>query len=268
MLKDMTIGQYFPTGSVLHRMDARIKLICTVAFIVAIFLSDSFITLGLCLAVVVALMLLSRVHIKLYLKMLKSIWPVIIITSVLNIFYVQGEPILSFWIINITMEGILKSVFVALRIAMLVVVSSLLTYTTSANDLTDGIERLFSPLKYVGLGEAVHTLAMMTSIAMRFIPTLVDETDKIMNAQKARGADFETGNMLSRIKAMLPILIPLLMSAVRRAVDLAQAMECRCYNGGDGRTKMKQVHIGARDIIALLCLAALIAAVTAGRIWL
>ncbi|MDD6284701.1 MAG: energy-coupling factor transporter transmembrane component T [Firmicutes bacterium] len=268
MLKDMTMGQYFPTGSVIHRLDARVKLICTIAFIVAIFMTDNFIMLGFCAVATGVMIAVSKVHIKLYLKMLKSIWPVIVLTSILNIFYVKGDTLVSFWIINITVQGVLKSVFIALRIMLLILVSSMLTYCTSPTELTDGIERLLSPLRHIGLGEAVHTLAMMTSIAMRFIPTLVDETEKIMNAQKARGADFDSGNLIGRVKAMLPIMIPLLMSAVRRAIDLAQAMECRCYNGGAGRTKMKQLHIGTRDVAALIIVAAIVAVVVMGRIWL
>ncbi len=269
MLENITIGQYFPTNSVIHKLDARIKIIMTVMMIVAIFIaSNIYFLIGL-LAVIFFAMCISKIKLITFLKMLNSIWFVIALTSVLNLFYVRGEkPIFSFWIINIYPEGIIQAIFIALRICLLITVSSLLTYTTSPTDLTDAIERLFSPLKYIGLGEAVHILAMMTSIALRFIPTLIEETDKIMSAQKARGSMLDSGSLISRVKAMLPILIPLLISATKRAYDLAEAMECRCYHGGKGRTKMRQVKLHSRDFIVLFSGILIITLIILGRVFL
>lgn len=269
MLNNITIGQYFPTNSVIHRLDARIKIIMTVLMIVTIFIaSNIYVLLGLA-ALIFAAMCISKIKISTYFKMLKSIWFIILLTSVLNLFYVSGEkPIVSFWIITIYPEGVIQAIFISLRIALLIIISSLLTYTTAPTDLTDAIERLLSPLRFIGLGEGVHILAMMTSIALRFIPTLIEETDKIMSAQKARGAMLDSGNLISRVKAMLPILIPLLISATRRAYDLAEAMECRCYHGGRGRTKMRQVKMKARDYIALFIGLLIFALIILGRVLL
>ena len=268
MLSNITIGQYFPTGSVVHRLDAANKIVLTVAALVAIFIADSPIMLGICLVAAVALMLLTRVKVGMYLKMLKAIWPVVLLTSVLNLFYATGNVLAKWWIFTITDTGIYRSVFIAVRICLLIIISSALTYTTSPTELTDGIERLLKPLKFIGLGEAVHILAMMTSIALRFIPILIDETEKIMSAQKARGADMEEGGLISRVKAMLPVLIPLLISATRRACELAEAMECRCSHGAQGRTKMKQARFAARDFVALAIVTVFLAAMTVGRVLL
>ncbi len=269
MLENITIGQYFPTGSIIHRLDSRIKIILTILMIVAIFLASNICVLGLIAVLIFIVMCISRVKLSTYFKMLRSIWFVIALTSLLNLFYVGGEtPLVSFWIINIYPEGIEKAVFIAARICLLVIISSLLTYTTSPTDLTDAIERLLSPLRFIGLGEGVHILAMMTSIALRFIPTLIEETDKIMSAQKARGATLDSGGLISRVKAMLPILIPLLISATRRAYDLAEAMECRCYHGGKGRTKMRQVKMHFCDYIALFIGALTLASVIVERVLL
>lgn len=268
MLSSMTLGQYFPTGSLIHRLDAAIKILLTVLMLVIIFLANSVWTMALCVAVTLALILISRVRITLYLKTLKAIIPIVLLTAILNVFYGTGEPIWSFWIFNLTYAGLTRAAFLATRIVLLVLVSSLLTYSTSPTELTDGMERLLSPLRFIGLGEAVHVLAMMTSIALRFIPILLAETDKILSAQKARGADMESGGLFQRVRAMLPVLIPLLISATRRAIDLADAMECRCYRGGAGRTKMNQTRPGGRDVVALLCGAALLAAVIFGRVFL
>lgn len=269
MLSNMTIGQYFPTGSVIHKLDARIKLIMTILVIVLVFVANSALTLGICGLFTLTMMLISKINIKMYLKMLKSVWVIIVLTSVLNVLYVTGKkPIFSWWIINVYPEGIARAVLIAVRICMLILVSALLTYTTSPTELTDAIERLLSPLRYIGLGEAVHILAMMTSIALRFIPILIEETDKIMSAQKARGADMESGGLAKRIKSLLPVLIPLLISATRRAYDLAEAMECRCYRGGSGRTKMNRAHLAMGDYVALGVGAALTAIIVVGRILL
>ncbi len=267
MLENITIGQYFPTNSFIHKLDSRVKIVMTVLIIVSIFIAANiYVLCGLALLIFSA-MLVSKIKLSTYFKMLKSIWLVILLTSVLNLFYIKGDkPLFDFWIIEIYTEGIAQAVFIALRICLLIIISSLLTYTTSPTDLTDAIERLLSPLKYIGLGEGVHILAMMTSIALRFIPTLIEETDKIMSAQKARGAMLDSGNLISRVKAMLPILIPLLVSATRRAYDLAEAMECRCYHGGNGRTKLRQVKMKFSDYIALFAGLLILLLIILGRV--
>ncbi len=268
MLENITIGQYFPTGSVIHKLDSRVKVLLAIAYIVAIFLAESPISMAFIALVVISLAFVSKVKITLYLKMLKSIWFIILLTSVLNLFYIKGkDPLFSWWIFTVYPEGIERAVFIAVRICLLIIVSSLLTYTTSPTELTDAIERLLSPLRFIGLGEAVHILAMMTSIALRFIPILIEETDKIMSAQKARGSSISSGGLMQKVKAMLPILIPLIISATRRAYDLAEAMECRCYHGGKGRTKMKQVHMNARDYVAVVISACFVFLVVADKIW-
>lgn len=201
-----------------------------------------------------AVMLISRVPLRLYLKNMKAILPVLLFTAVINLFYGDGGRVLfSVWKLTVNTEGVYRAVFMAVRIILLILISSALTYTTTPNDLTDAIESLLSPLKYVGLKSAVHTLAMMMTIALRFIPTLTEEAEKIMNAQKARGADLENGRLSERVKALIPILIPLLISSVRRAYELAEAMECRCYNGGEGRTRMKQLRTAPRDYAVFAC---------------
>ena len=187
-----------------------------------------------------------------YLKNIKAILPILIFTAIINSLYVkEGTVLFEKWIITITSGGIYKAAFMTVRIILLIIISSTLTYTTTPNDLTDAIERLCKPLKYIGLGSVIHMLTMMMTIALRFIPTLIEETQKIMNAQKARGADIESGGFLSRVKALIPILIPLIILSVRRAYDLAEAMECRCYNGGIGKQRMKQLHINLRDVFAV-----------------
>ncbi|MBE6750412.1 MAG: energy-coupling factor transporter transmembrane protein EcfT [Ruminococcaceae bacterium] len=249
MLKDITFGQYFDSKSIIHRIDPRNKIILMILFIVFIFLSQNFFALLLACACVFSVILVSKVPLKMYLKNMKAILPVLIFTAIINLFYGEGgKVLLSFWFIEITTVGIYKSLFMALRILLLIFISSALTYTTTPNDLTDAIESLLSPLRFIGLGSAVHILAMMMSIALRFIPTLIEEAEKIMNAQKARGADLENGTLIERVKALIPILIPLLISSVRRAYELAEAMECRCYNGGEGKTRMKQMHLGLIDL--------------------
>lgn len=269
MLNNITIGQYFPAKSVIHKADPRIKILLTIAIIVILFLADGFVSLGICAAFCGITIACTRIPLKMYLKTLKAIWAVLLLTAVLNVFYIsgEGEPLFHWKFISIYTEGIERALFIAIRIFLLIIVSSALTYTTSPSELTDAIERLLLPLKLIGLGNAVHIFAMMMSIALRFIPTLIEETDKIMSAQKARGADMESGGLIKRVKAMLPIMIPLLGSSVRRASDLAEAMECRCYNGGSGRTKMKQLHMGLRDLFLTLATAMLLVVIILLRIF-
>lgn len=262
MLNGITIGQYFPGQSVLHRMDPRMKLVLTFAYIIAVFVPSNWVGLGVAIAFLVMSVLISRLPLRLIWKSIKPILPLILFTSVINIFYVKGDVVLvDWWIIHITLQGVLKSIFIAIRILCLIAGSSLLTYTTSPTALTDALERLMKPLKVLHVN--VHELAMMMTIALRFIPTLIEETDKIMSAQKARGADMESGGLMQRIKALIPILIPLFVSSFRRAYELAMAMECRCYHGGDGRTRMKQLHLGRIDILALIVFAIVLAAIIA-----
>lgn len=251
MLKDITFGQYFERSSFVHRLDPRTKLILLVLIIVFIFVSGSWISLGLVSTLIITTILISKIPFKMYLKNLKAILPIIIFTIIINLFYgAGGKVLLSFWKITITTASVDRALYMATRIILMILVSAILTYTTTPNDLTDAIEKLLSPLRFIGLKKAVHTLAMMMTIALRFIPTLIEETQKIMNAQKARGADLENGKLIERIKALIPILIPLLISSVRRAYELAEAMECRCYNGGEGRTRMKQLHYQMHDMLS------------------
>ncbi len=260
MLKDITLGQYFPGKTVVHRMDPRTKLIMVILYIVALFVAKGWVAYGLVFAFLVTSIAVSRIHPKAILKGLKPVVIVVIFTAVLNLFYTRGTHVLvSFWGITITWEGIETALLMTSRIVMLISGTFLLTYTTSPIALTDGLESLLGPLKKLHL--PVHELAMMMCIALRFIPTLIEETDKIMCAQKARGADFETGNLIQRAKALVPILVPLFISAFRRADELATAMECRCYQGGNGRTKMKVLKMKLRDYVCLAIGAGLIAAV-------
>ena len=269
MLKDITFGQFYQANSFIHKADARIKIVVLIVQMVIIFVARNFISLGLILFALIFEMILSSVPFRFYLKNLKAILPILIFTVILNLFYTSGSDIIvRFWIFTITKEAIFRSIFLMLRIIILIISGSLLTYTTSPNDLTDAIERLLSPLKIIGLKNSIHTLAMMMTIALRFIPTLVDETQKIINAQKARGADFDSGNLKNRINAIIPILIPLLISAVRRAYELAEAMECRCYNGCEGRIRMKQFRLTFRDLIAGLFIVFLSGTVIAANIFL
>ncbi len=253
MLKDITFGQYFDSGSVLHRLDARTKLLLLILIIVFLFVASSIFSLIFAALFTAIIILVSKIPLKMYLKNVKGIWLIIAFTAVINLFYGQeGKELFHLWKLTVTTGSLLRAVFMATRIIVLILISSVLTYTTTPNDLTDAIENLLSPLRYIGLGTAVHTLAMMMTIALRFIPTLVEETEKIMNAQKARGADLENGKLKDRIKSLIPILIPLLISSVRRAYELAEAMECRCYNGGVGRVRMKKLKYGINDLFAFL----------------
>lgn len=250
MIKDITIGQYYPGDSILHRLDPRIKLVATFLFIISLFLFDTFygyIVVFIFLGSVIAL---SRVPLKFIFKGLKAIVVLLIFTLVFNLFLTPGEEIFRLGFLKITKEGIRFSAFMAIRLVFLILGSSLMTYTTTPNQLTDGLEKLLWPLSKIKV--PVHEIAMMMSIALRFIPILLEETDKIMKAQKARGADFESGGLIKRAKALVPILVPLFVSAFRRANDLAMAMEARCYQGGEGRTKMKPLLYKRKDYIAYL----------------
>ena len=250
MLTDITIGQFVPGRSVLHRMDPRVKLVAVFAYIVAVFIPQNWVGLGIAVAFLLLSMLLSQLPLRLMLKSVKPILPLILLTSLLNIFYIEGGAVLvDWWIFRITSGGVSTAIFIAVRILCLIVGSSLLTYTTSPTALTDALERLMKPLTLLHV--QVHEIAMMMTIALRFIPTLVEETDKILSAQKARGADMESGGLMQRIRALIPVLIPLFVSSFRRAYELATAMECRCYRGGDGRTRMKQLHMVAADYLTL-----------------
>lgn len=250
MLKDITIGQYLPGNSFLHKMDPRSKILITISYMVIIFLTKNMIGLIFSIFIIGILYTLSKIPIKMIAKSLKPIIPILIFTGILNMFLIDGNIIFQFYIFKITDKGIELAIFMAVRIICLISVTSLLTYTTSPMILTDGIERLLSPLNKLKF--PVHELAMMMTIAIRFIPTLIEEIDKIMIAQKSRGADIDTGGFIKRAKALVPILIPLFISAFRRAEDLSLAMESRCYNGGIGRTKMKQLKYGYFDVIGFI----------------
>ena len=257
MLKDVTLGQFFPGQTPIHKLDPRTKLVLVIVYIVALFLAKWFVSYAVIAAFLALVIAMSRIRLKVVLKNLKPLLFIIILTALLNLFYGHGEPIAQFWIFKITRSGIQNAIFMVLRISLLVAGTFMLTYTTSPIALTDGLESLLSPLKK--LHAPVHELSMMMSIALRFIPTLIEETDKIMSAQKARGADFESGNLISRAKALVPILVPLFISAFRRADELATAMECRCYHGGEGRTKLSELHYQSLDYLAYLSGAALLA---------
>ena len=259
MLKDITLGQYFPGSSLAHRLDPRTKLMLTVLYIVILFCATSFVSYGLVAALLAVGVKVSGVAPKALVRGLKPILFIICFTAVLNLFYTPGDELASFWIFTITRQGVATAFFMVLRITMLIMGTFLLTYTTSPIALTDGLESLLGPLKKLRV--PVHELAMIMSIALRFIPTLIEETDKIMSAQKARGADFESGNLLQKARALVPILVPLFISAFRRADELAVAMECRCYHGGQGRTKLHVLRYQARDYLVLLAYAAVLAAV-------
>ena len=250
MLRDITLGQYYPGDTLIHRLDPRTKLVLTMVYIVALFTAIVYAGYALVFLFLAVSILISRIRLKSILSGLKPLIVIVLITGILNLFYTKGEHLLvHFWRISIYWEGVETAVFMALRIMLLIAGTLLLTYTTSPLQLTDGLESLLNPLKKIHV--PVHELAMMMSIALRFIPTLIEETDKIMSAQRARGADFETGGLIAKAKALLPLLIPLFVSAFRRADELATAMESRCYHGGEGRTRMKQLRMARRDWAAL-----------------
>ena len=254
-LKDITLGQFFPGNTIIHRMDPRTKLLLTVLYIVALFLAKSLVTYGIMLAILAVWIILSKIKLKSILRGIKPILFILIFTGLLNIFYTPGTVLWQWGFLRVTVEGLWSAFYMVLRILMLIACTFLLTYTTSPILLTDGLERLLNPLKKIRV--PVHELAMMMSIALRFIPTLIEETDKIMSAQKARGADFESGNIFQRARALVPILVPLFISAFRRADELATAMECRCYHGGEGRTALHVLRYQAADYLVLLAFLAL-----------
>ncbi len=249
MLKDITLGQYFPGNSFIHRLDPRTKLISLIVYIVCLFLAVNYFSYGLMLLFLIVVICISTIPIKAIFRGMKPLIFILVFTGLLNLFLTDGDTkLLSFWGLTITLEGVKHAAFMIIRILMLISGTFLLTYTTSPIALTDGLESLLKPLKVIHL--PVHELSMMMCIALRFIPTLIEETDKVMSAQKARGADFENGSLLSRARALIPILVPLFIGAFRRADELATAMECRCYQGGEGRTKMKILRYKRADIIS------------------
>lgn len=265
-MRDITIGQYYPADSVLHRLDPRVKLVGTFAFLVSLFVGKGLVAYAIATVFLAAVIKLSKVPFKMIMKGLKAIIIILLITVSFNLFLTDGEIIFQLGFLKITKEGVSVAFFMALRLIYLVVGASLMTLATTPNDLTDGLESVLSPLKKIKV--PVHEISMMMSIALRFIPILMEETDRIMKAQKARGADFETGNLIQKAKSMVPLLVPLFISAFRRANDLAMAMEARCYRGGEGRTKMKPLHYEQRDRIAYLILAVyLVIMIIAGRIF-
>ena len=260
MLRDITLGQYYPVDSLLHRLDPRVKLMGTLVFIVSLFLFENFIGYIVATAFLVSMIILSKVPFKFMVRGLKAIVVLLLVTVLINLFATPGEAVWSFWKLSITREGIRTAAFMMVRLIYLIIGSSIMTLTTTPKSLTDGLEKSLSPLNKIKV--PVHEIAMMMSIALSFIPILLEETDKIMKAQMARGADFESGNVIRRVKSLVPLLVPLFVSAFRRAGDLAMAMEARCYHGGDGRTKMKPLKYKLHDFagygVLLVYLAAII----------
>jgi energy-coupling factor transport system permease protein len=261
MLRDITLGQYYQTESIIHRLDPRVKLVTTIFFIVSLFLVQGYSGYGVAILFLFVAIKLSKVPFKFMVRGMKAIIFLLLFAVTFNLFLTPGEPVLTFWRLTITWEGIHLAVSLALRLVLLIIGSSVMTLTTTPSNLTDGMERLMKPLRIFRV--PVHEIAMMMSIALRFIPILLEETDKIMKAQIARGADFESGNIFKRAKSLIPLLIPLFISAVRRANDLALAMEARCYRGGEGRTKMKPLAYRKRDIISYFFMICYLAAVIA-----
>ena len=265
-MREITIGQFYPADSVLHRLDPRVKLVGTFAFLVSLLVGSGVVAYAIATVFLAIVIKLSKVPFKMIMKGLKAIIIVLLITVSFNLFLTDGEIIFKLGFLKITKEGVSIAFFMALRLIYLVIGASLMTLTTTPNDLTDGLESVLGPLKKIKV--PVHEIAMMMSIALRFIPILMEETDRIMKAQKARGADFESGNLIDKAKAMVPLLVPLFISAFRRANDLAMAMEARCYRGGEGRTKMKPLHYEQRDRNAYMILVAyLVIMIVAGRIF-
>ncbi len=265
MLRDITIGQHFPGNSLVHRFDPRLKILLTILYIVLLFAAANPLGLALSIAWLAVLYKMAKIPVRMIVKSLKPIVPIILFTCVLNLFFVtgQGEPLVQVWVLRIYAEGVRYAILMAVRVITLIAGTSLLTYTTSPIVLTDAIERLLAPFNKIHM--PVHELAMMMTIALRFIPTLVEETDKIMNAQKARGAMLDSGTLKERMHAMIPILIPLFISAFRRADELAMAMECRCYHGGEGRTRLKVLKYTRQDAISCVVCVAVFAAIFATR---
>ena len=263
-VRDITLGQYYPGDSPIHRLDPRVKIILALVYLVSLFLVKSFTAFLLCIALLAFVIAVSRIPFKFISKGLKPIIILIVFTMLINLFFTTtGEVLVTVWKISITKDGVYRACFMGLRLVLLIFGSSLLTLTTKPMELTDGLEKLLSPLARIGL--PAHELAMMMTIALRFIPTLLDETDKIMKAQTARGADFENGNLREKAKALVPLLVPLFVSAFRIAGDLAQAMEARCYHGGAGRTRMHQSKLGRGDAVAIAVMVLYLALVIASR---
>ena len=265
MLSNIALGRFFPGNSFVHQLDPRVNITLVVVLIITVFWANNYLSLFINLLSILVFMSFAKVSFKNYFKNMKAILFIVLVTSALNIFYAKGALLFKIGPIAITKGGFDNSVFVAGRLVMLILISSLLTFTTSPTDLTDALERILKPLAVFKI--KTHELAMMMSIAMRFVPTLLEEADKIIDAQKARGADMESGNALNRIKALVPILVPLLVASFRRAFDLALAMECRCYNGGEGRTKMKVLHICSNDVFAIFAVAAVLLIVLWSNFW-
>lgn len=273
-MKDVSFGQYYPVSSFVHRMDPRLKILFLIAYIVAVFLASNFYGLAACAGVLVLIIAFSRVPVKKVLRSVRGVLFLVLFTAVINVFFHTGDETywqgpasyLDYGIIHITQEGIVFSLFLVLRLVLLVMCSSMLTYTTTPVSLTDGIESLLTPLKWLRF--PVHELALIMSIALRFIPILMDETERIKNAQKARGADFESGGPVKKVRAIVPILIPLILSAFRRADELGDAMDARCYSGGKNRTKYKKLRFSWRDLVGFLVGAALIAGVAVLKVYL
>lgn len=265
MIRDITIGQYYPVRSLVHSLDARVKILAVLVYIITLFLVDSFIGYAVVALILAAVIKASKVPFKFMVKGIKGIILILVFTAVINVFSTKGENVLfTVGIFTATMEGVILAVKMVIRLTMLIIGSSLLTLTTSPIELTDGIEYILKPFKKIGVPS--HEIAMMMSIALRFIPTLLDETDKIMKAQQARGADFETGNIIQRAKSLIPILVPLFVSAFRRAEELAMAMEARCYHGDENRTRMNEMKLKSRDITAFVLVVLYIALIIVLRI--
>jgi energy-coupling factor transport system permease protein len=265
MLRDITLGQYYRTESVIHKLDPRVKLVATFMFIISLFVANNFIGYIIAALFLIVGIKLSNVPPKFIFRGMKTIFFLLFITMIFNLFLTPGKELVSFWKFTITFEGIKMAVMMAIRLTFLITGSSLMTLTTTPNNLTDGLERLLRPLKLIHV--PVHEISMMMSIALRFIPILMEETDKIMKAQMARGADFESGSLINRAKSLVPLLVPLFISAFRRANDLAMAMEARCYRGGEGRTKMKPLIYQKSDRVAYLIIFAYLAMIIVfGRI--
>ena len=250
MIREMTLGQYYKADSVLHKLDARVKLLGTLLFVITLFFPKSLLSLGIATVFLAFTIKLSKVPFSMMIRGVKPLFVIICFSAIINMISVGGEVLIKLGPVSITKQGLWMAFYLVIRLVYLVIGSSVMTFTTTPNQLTDGLEKGFQFLKKVHI--PVHEIAMMMSLALRFVPTLLEETDKIMQAQKARGADLEGGNVIARIKALIPILVPLFVSSFRRAYDLATAMECRCYHGGEGRTRMKSIHMAKRDVIGLI----------------
>lgn len=256
-MKDITLGQYYETNSIIHRLDPRVKLFATMIYIISLFLIDGFFGFLIAFVTIYGIARIAKIPFGMLMKGLKGILMILIISVIFNLFLTDGQVLVKIGFLKITVEGIKRAVFIGVRLALLIIGTSMMTLTTTPNDLADGLEKAFHFLSKIGV--PVHEIAMMMSIALRFIPILMEETEKIMNAQKSRGADFETKGLINKAKAMLPLLVPLFISSIRRAVDLASAMEARCYRGGKGRTKMKPLHYQKRDKMGyVMCLGFLV----------